>query len=124
MKTGTCMIAAALFVFGSSVAQAECIKPDPTVVIPDGRTATQAEMVEAQAAFKTYDGKVKAFVDCLNAQERAVLIDRADSLDSDEAQEIHQRYAAQVNGIVAHEEGLAERFNAQIKVFKEAAASR
>ncbi|MEC9359978.1 MAG: hypothetical protein VX836_19170 [Pseudomonadota bacterium] len=123
MKTRTCMIAAALFVFGSSIAGAECIKPDPTVVIPDGSTATQAEMVEAQAAFKTYDGKVKAFVDCLNAQERAVLVDRADSLDKDEAQEIHERYAGQVNEIVAYEEGLAERFNAQIKAYKARASA-
>ena len=123
MKTRSLVMAAAVLALGSTAAQAECIKPDPTVVIPDGSTATQAEMVEAQAAFKTYDGKVKAFVDCLNAQERAVLVDRADSLDKDEAQEIHERYAGQVNEIVAYEEGLAERFNAQIKAYKARASA-
>jgi len=124
MRTRSLVIAAAWCAMGSAAAQAECIKPDPVVVIPDGRTATQDELIEAQAAFKTYDGKVKAFVDCLNAQERAVLVDRAGDLDKDEAQEIHERYAGQVNEIVAYEEGLAEQFNAQIKAFKARASAK
>ena len=49
-------------------AQAECTYPKAPATIPDGKTASEPEMVAAMNAFKTYNEEVAAFGKCLDSE--------------------------------------------------------
>jgi len=51
-------------------AQAECAYPKAPATIPDGKTASEAEMIAAMQAFKAYDAEVAAFGTCLEQETK------------------------------------------------------
>ena len=69
MKLKHIKLAAALaFAAFSFQAQAECTYPKAPATIPDGKSASEPEMVAAMNAFKMYNDEVAAFGKCLDTE--------------------------------------------------------
>jgi hypothetical protein len=49
-------------------AHADCTYPKPPSDIPNPKTATEAEMIEAMKGFKQYNSDVDAYVTCLDKE--------------------------------------------------------
>lgn len=90
-------------------ARAGCTYP-PEVDVPDGSTATEAQMREANKAVKDYMAAVDSYLACLDDEEKAL----GDEV-TDEAKKIHaERHNAAVDALNA----VADRYNEQVRIFK------
>lgn len=93
--------------------QAACEYP-PEVKIPEGKSATQAEITAANAAVKKYLADMEAYTACLDADQAALPVEQ----QTPEAKALHvKRYNAAVDAM----EATANAFNEQLRAFKAAA---
>ena len=105
-----------LFVVGMShaqivSAQIECAMPEsPT--IPNGRRASEQELVTAVAEIKTFQEALVDFRECLQAEEREL----GESMTPEQQRRIVKSY----NDSVDEEEAVAEEFNEAAQAFKAA----
>ncbi|MEE4660776.1 MAG: hypothetical protein V2J89_09920 [Halieaceae bacterium] len=88
---------------------ANCDVPE-SPVLPDGTTASLAEMVEGQQAVKAYMEAAEAYLACLVAEETAAGQEESDALRS-ARNDAH-------NGAVETMERLADAFNAEVRAYK------
>jgi hypothetical protein len=101
----------ALFLAQVLHAQTECAVPDaPT--IPDGSTATEAELVNTVGLFKAYQQELVEFRDCLTEYE--------EELGDDITEEQNAAMVQQYNSSVDTEESLAGELNEAIQAFRAA----
>lgn len=93
-----------------------CRFPDP-VPIPDGTTATEPEMINADRAIKVYVKQIERYVDCINADKPA---GKGPGAGQDIAvARLREEQAAQdQNRAAAALEDIAERFNKAVADFK------
>jgi hypothetical protein len=90
-------------------AQAACTYP-PEIPVPDGQTATEAQMKEAGKAVKDYMAAVESYLACLDDEEKAL----GDAV-TDEQKNIHNaRHNAAIDALNA----VADRYNEQVRIFK------
>jgi hypothetical protein len=97
-----CVLLAGVVVLAQFAALAayasNCTEPEPFTDIPSGAQATREQMLSAQRAMKSYDNAVKAYTDCLH--------DAGDS-------------SGKINQAVDRLQKLAERFNDELRLFKQ-----
>lgn len=117
MKFSILAVTATLAAFGAVTASAACIYPRPPENIPDGRTASYDEMVEGQKSVKAFDADVTAYNACLQMELDALLADP--SLDDARRSEIGAMYVKKNNAAVDEVQSVADRFNEQLRAFKE-----
>ena len=92
-----------------SSVHAECAIPE-VVTVPDGRTATEEEMLAGQKQVKQYMANMQAYLDCIDAEASAIGEEQ-----TDEQRATHlQMYNAGVDAL----ESLAAQFNAEVKAYK------
>ncbi len=117
MKIRALAFASVLATFTVS-AQGACIYPRPPADLPDGRTATYEEMVEAQKAVKQFDADVAAYNSCLDMELQAIM----SSTDLDDARkaELAEMQAKKNNAAVDEVQAVADRFNEQLRAYKDA----
>lgn len=70
MKTPV-MVVALLTMGVCSNALAECAFPKAPDATPDGKSASEAEMISAMAAFKQYNTEVDTYLSCLDSETEA-----------------------------------------------------
>jgi hypothetical protein len=102
-------VAAAAF---SISAQAECAYPKAPASIPNGATASEAEMVAAMQAFKQYDTDVKSYGECLEEETKAKAAGTAQLM------QLKTMQAKKLNAAVAELQEKAKAFNEQVRTFK------
>lgn len=90
-------------------AQAACNYP-ADVSIPDGKTATEEQMIGGQKVVKDYMAAMEAYQDCLDQEEKAL---GAAVTDEQKAMRV-KRYNAAVDTM----ESVANRFNEQLHAYK------
>jgi hypothetical protein len=100
---------------------AACTYPTAPAAIPDGATATLAEMVAAQKAVKQFDEEINAYTACIKLEESAQL--KGDKLTADQKKAIEAQQAQKNNAAVDQDQALADRFNEQIRIFKAKSAA-
>jgi hypothetical protein len=102
-------ILTAVLMLTSSLALAECVKPDaPT--LPDGESAELQAMVEAQKAVKAYVADTDAYLACLPSEEQIV------GADADPDVELAR--IAKHNAAVDEMDAVAAKFNEEIRAYK------
>jgi signal recognition particle subunit SEC65 len=103
----TAVLAIAAFSFQ---AQAECAYPKAPASIPDGKTASEPEMIAAMNAFKAYNDQVTSFGTCLDEEVKSAAGGNAMAVKTMKAKKI----------AAAQEElqSKAKVFNEQVRVFK------
>lgn len=103
------LTAAALVSLGLSFsAHAECPFPKAPATIPDGSTASEAEMIAAMNAFKAYNEEVKAFQACLDEETKSKSATMA----------FKAMQAKKLAAAVEELETKAKQFNEQVRIFK------
>lgn len=94
---------------GLQSAQAACTYP-PEANVPDGKTATEAQMKDANKAVKDYMAAVESYLACLDDDEKAL----GDTV-TDEQKKVH---TAKHNAAVDALNVVAGRYNEQVQLFK------
>ncbi len=110
--TKTHCLAILAFASLSLSAQADCTYPKAPASIPDGKTASEAEMVSAMTAFKAYDAEVKAFGACLDEETKQKAAGTAQLM------QIKTMQSKKLNAAVEELQSKAKEFNEQVRVFK------
>jgi hypothetical protein len=111
-------------VLSAGTAYADCSYPPPPDHLPDGNTATLQDMVDAQKAVKEYDKAINAYVACIQLEHNDAVgkiakpgekptPDQKKAMDDMERVEVQKHNAA-----IDQLQGIAQRFNEQVKVYK------
>jgi hypothetical protein len=107
-----------LAALATTAAQGACIYPRAPDNIPDGRSATYEQMVEAQKAVKQFDADIAAYNACLTMELEALAADPA--IDDARRAELAEMQVKKNNAAVDEAQAVADRFNEQLRAFKEA----
>lgn len=94
--------------FMAATAQANCNFP-ANVEIPDGSTATEAELIATQSTVKQYMAAVETYLACLEEETNA--------LGPDITEDQIRVHDMKHNAAVDEMEKLASAFNAEIRAF-------
>jgi len=101
-----------LLAVGSCAANADCAYPKAPAAIPDGKTASETDMVTAMTAFKTYDAEVKSFGACLEQETK----DKA--AGTAQLMQLKTMQTKKLNAAVEELQSKAKDFNEQVRIFK------
>jgi hypothetical protein len=113
MKFHSLKLASALLLAtGSFAAQADCAYPKAPAAIPNGKTASEVEMLAAMTAFKAYDADVKSYGACLEQETK----DKA--AGTAQLMQIKTMQTKKLNAAVEELQSKAREFNEQVRVFK------
>ena len=113
-------------------AAAVCMRPAEPAELPNGTTATKAEMIAAVKSVHSYQKALADFRRCLD-EERAAAEAKAanDKTANDEAaddeaakKERDITYTKRYNAAVDAEEAFVNRFNKEIRAYKNQTASK
>jgi len=104
--------AAFALAFGVATAQAECAFPKAPASIPDGKTASEAEMVAAMQAFKAYNDEVNSFGACLEEETKSKAAGTAQLM------QLKTMQTKKHNAAIDELQAKAKLFNEQVRVFK------
>jgi hypothetical protein len=105
-----CVAALAFVVAGA--ANADCAFPKPPATIPDGKTASEQEMVAAMAAFKAYNEEVNNFGKCLDEETKSK------AAGTGQLMQLKTMQAKKLNAAIDELEAKAKLFNEQVRIFK------
>jgi hypothetical protein len=107
---------ALLLAAASSIAAADCVYPKAPQKIPDGKTATEAEMVEAMSAFKQYNSDVTSYSACVDKETAEKIRDAGNSTSL--ILQIKTLQSKKYNAAVDELQEKAKAFNEQVRLFK------
>jgi hypothetical protein len=99
-------------------AHADCSYPTPPDKIPDGNSATLEEMVTTQKAIKEYDKSINAYVACIKLEHDDAVAKAGDKLTPEQKADMERVEVQKHNAAIDQLQSVADRFNAQVKVFK------
>jgi len=107
----------------SSHAYAACTYPKAPEKLPDGATASQADMVSAMKTVQAYNADIKAYTDCLRNEHDQQLADDAkkpekDRMTKQQKDDFDKVTVQKNNAAVDEAESVTTRFNEQIRAFK------
>jgi hypothetical protein len=108
----------ALAMLMAAAAHAECNYPKAPGNLPDGKTATQEEMVAGMTAVKEYNGQVTAYLSCLEQEMNARVEAAGPDAPAEQIEQIKAIHNKRHNAAVDELEQTAARFNEQVKTFK------
>jgi hypothetical protein len=112
MKSITVATLATIALVACFPALAECSFPKAPASIPDGKVASEAEMVEAMKLFKAYNDEVTAFGACLEEETRSKANGTAQLMQMKSLQ------MKKHNTAVGELQSKAKLFNEQVRIFK------
>jgi hypothetical protein len=111
-KTGLLRIAfVAAFAFAGTAA-ADCAFPKAPASVPDGKTASEQDMIAAMAAFKAYNEEVTAFGQCLEEETKSKAAGTAQLM------QLKTMQTKKLNTAVDELQAKAKQFNEQVRIFK------
>lgn len=93
-------------------AHADCAFPKAPASVPDGKTASEAEMIAAMQTFKAYNEEVNAFGACLEEETRSKAAGTAQLM------QLKTMQAKKHNTAVGELQEKARQFNEQVRIFK------
>lgn len=98
--------------FGS--AEAACTRPEAKFTIPDGASATEAEMKTATQALLKLDQDVGEYLRCIKGDTSQATVGK----DQQTREQLLKDYVASHNAATDELAGLADCFNAQLETFR------
>jgi len=98
---------------------ADCVYPPPPSKIPDGNTATKQEMMDAKTAVTQYNKDVNAYVACIKLEHETAVTNAGDKITPEQKAEMDKIEVQKNNAAVDQLQSVAERFNEQVRVWKQ-----
>ncbi len=112
--------AVALIAFSAvATAHAACPYPKGPDAVPDGNTAKLEDMLATQKLVKQFDADIAAYQTCLETEHNDALAKEGDKLTEDQKKERLRVLATKQNAAADEAQALANRFNDQVKVYRE-----
>jgi TonB family protein len=108
---GSTIILAALL---GATAEAACTRPEAKFTIPDGATATEAEMKTSTQALLQLDRDVGEYLRCIKGETSQATVGK----DQATREKLLQDYVASHNTVTDQLAGMADCFNAQLETFR------
>ena len=99
-------------------AHAECVYPPAPTALPDGKTATEAEMMAGMQAVKAYDKAVNEYLSCLDAEKQQRLEAMGPDAPKEQIRQINAIHSKRYNAAVSELEQRAAQFNEQVRIYK------
>ena len=115
MKKLSCMLIVALM---ASPAWADCSYPKKPGRMPDGKSATRDEMVATNKVVKEYQADMTTYLECIKAEHQDAL-SKDDKLTDRQKETMTARYTQKNDAAVDEAHEVANRFNEQLRVFRE-----
>lgn len=110
-------VVAALTALTAGTAYADCSFPPAPEKIPDGRTATRQEMIDAQLALKAYDKAINAYTACLDQDHDSRLVNAGDTLTEEQKRRLDRMTIERHNAAIDMLHSVVDRFNEQLRIF-------
>jgi opacity protein-like surface antigen len=114
LLTAAVMAAAVL----APAAYADCSYPPAPNSIPDGNTATLAQMLSTQKAVQAYNEQMNAYLSCIQLERDSRVAQAGDKLTKQQKQELQAIEVQKHNAAVDQLHAVADQFNTQVKIFK------
>jgi opacity protein-like surface antigen len=114
LLTAAIIAAAAL----APAAYADCTYPTAPSPIPDGNTATLAQMLSTQKAVQAYNEEMNAYLSCIQLERDSRVAQAGDKLTKQQKQELQAIEVQKHNAAVDQLHAVADQFNAQVKIYK------
>jgi len=112
MKKISCLILLAATL--SSPAWAACNYPAAPAKLPDGATSSRA----GKKLVETYNNDMNAYLGCIKKEYDESVAKQAATLTEEQKQQMAARYTAKNDAAVDELQGVAARFNEQLRAFK------
>jgi hypothetical protein len=122
MKLIHVAVAATLAVLAVSPAFADCTAPTPPQSLPDGNTATLQQMLAGKKSVDEFNTATNAYLDCLTQAHKDALDAAGPKISSDDKDALEKTETDKHNAAVERLKDVADRFNAQIRIFKQKSA--
>ena len=117
MKSLPAAIAVALTALAPA-AYADCSYPHAPTQLPDGNTATMAQMLAGQKAVQSYNEEMTAYLSCIQLERDSRVTAAGDKLTKEQKQTLKAIEVQKHNAAVDQLHAVADQFNAQVKIFK------
>ena len=114
LLTAVAIAAAAL----APAAYADCTYPQAPNHLPDGNTATLAEMLAGEKVVQAYNEQMTAYLSCIKLERDSRVAQAGDKLTKQQKQELEAIEIQKNNAAVDQLHSVADQFNAQVKIFK------
>jgi hypothetical protein len=105
-------------------AYADCPYPPAPDKLPDGATATLEQMVAGQKAVQAYQKAINDYNACIDKGLDDAIAKGGDQLKPEQKAEMQKLEAQKHNAAVDQLQGVADRFNEQVKIFKARTADK
>jgi hypothetical protein len=99
-------------------AYADCSYPPAPSNLPDGSTATLKEMLAGMQQVSTYNKAMTAYLSCIKLERDSRVAAAGATLTKKQKQELEAIEIQKNNAAVDQLHAVADRFNAQVKIFK------
>ena len=97
---------------------ADCPYPTAPTKLPDGASATLEEMIAGQKAVQAYEKAINEYNACIDKALDDAIAKGGDNLKPEQKAEMQKLEAQKHNAAVDQLQGVADRFNEQVKIFK------
>ena len=104
--------------FLAPAAYADCTYPPAPSQIPDGNTATLAQMLAAQKLVNSYNEQMMAYLSCIQLERDSRVAQAGAQLTKKQKQELEAIEIQKHNAAVDQLHSVADQFNTQVKIFK------
>jgi hypothetical protein len=102
----------------STAAFADCPYPSGPKTIPDGNTASLNEMLDMKKAVKKYDDDTSEYLSCIQKEHDASLAALGGKVTDKQKADLDRIEADRHNAAVAQLQGVADKFNEQVRAYK------
>lgn len=99
-------------------AYADCTYPSAPSQIPDGSTATLKQMMAGMKAVGHYNHQMEGYLACIKLERDSAIAKPGAKLTKQQKQELEAIEIQKHNAAVDQLHAVADRFNAQVKIFK------
>ncbi len=99
-------------------AYADCTYPPAPSQIPDGSTATLKQMIAGMKTVGHYNHQMEGYLSCIKLERDSAIGKPGAKLTKQQTQELEAIEIQKHNAAVDQLHAVANRFNAQVKIFK------
>ncbi|HWZ61662.1 MAG TPA: hypothetical protein VNX02_01475 [Steroidobacteraceae bacterium] len=118
------LVFATMAVLSAGATYADCPYPSPPDKLPDGATATMQDMLAGQKAVGDYNKAINDYVACIDKAVADSISSAGDKLKPEQKADMQRVANAKHNAAIDQLQGVADRFNEQVKVFKAKSADK
>ena len=109
---------AAVAALAFSPAYADCAYPHAPGRLPDGSTATLKQMLAGMKTVNSYNQRMMGYLSCIKLERDSAVAQAGTKLSKKQKAEIQAIEIQKHNAAVDQLHAVADRFNAQVKIFK------